>query len=109
MPCALCNRELPLRNSHIVPEFLYKTLYDSKHRFHQISTTPEKRNEFLQKGLREPLLCDSCEQRLSDFERYASMVLNGGVGIGIQQRGKDVLLSGLDYKKLKLFQLSILV
>ena len=108
VPCALCTRSLPLRNSHIISEFLYKTLYDSKHRFHQISATPEKLNELLQKGLREPLLCDGCEQRLANFERYASMVLNGGAGIGIQQWEEDVLLSGLDYKKLKLFQLSIL-
>ena len=108
MSCALCTRELPLRRSHIIPEFLYKTLYDSKHRFHQISADPEKRSELLQKGLREPLLCEGCEQRLSALERYASMVLNGGTSIGIQQQGKKLLLSGLDYKKLKLFQLSIL-
>lgn len=62
----------------------------------------------MQKGLREPLLCEKCEQRLSVYERYASMFLNGGVGITVQQQGDRLYLTGLDYNKLKLFQLSIL-
>lgn len=108
MRCALCHNEATLRNSHIIPEFLYRTLYDAKHRFHQISAAPDRPNQLLQKGLREPLLCESCEQRLSVCERYASMFLNGGVGITVRQNGNRLHLSNLDYKRLKLFQLSIL-
>lgn len=106
--CALCKKQAILRNSHIFPEFLYRSLYDSKHRLHQISVHPDEKNAFLQKGLREYLLCERCEQLLSVDERYASMMLNGGIGIDIQQRKDRLYLSGLDYKKLKLFQLSIL-
>lgn len=106
--CALCLQQAELRNSHIIPEFLYAALYDEKHRFHQISSDPDKRNSYQQKGLREPLLCDACEQRLSVNERYASLFLNGGIGIGIRQEGDRLYLSNLDYPKLKLFQLSIL-
>ena len=108
MGCALCHREAPLKNSHIIPEFLYRSLYDEKHRFHQISVDPDQRTEFLQKGLREPLLCEDCEQRLSVWERYVSMLLNGGVGVGVRRNGNRLYLSDLDYPKLKLFQLSIL-
>lgn len=108
MRCALCQTEGPLNNSHVIPEFLYRSLYDDKHRFHQISTTPEKANVFLQKGLREPLLCERCEQRLSVWERYMSLVLNGGVGLGVRRVENRLHLSELDYRKLKLFQLSIL-
>ena len=97
-----------MRNSHIIPEFLYRSLYDSKHRFHQLSVNPAEQNIFLQKGLREPLLCEKCEQRLSVVERYASMFLNGGVGVDVRQEGNRLYLSNLDYKKLKIFQLSVL-
>lgn len=108
MKCALCLETVELRNSHIIPEFLYGALYDDKHRFHEISVKPDKRNALLQKGIREKLLCNGCEQRLSVYERYASQVLNGGIGIGIRQEGGRLYLSHLDYGKLKLFQMSIL-
>lgn len=106
--CALCLKETELRNSHIIPELLYRAVYDDKHRFHEISVAPDKRNNFVQKGIREPLLCEACEQHLSVNERYASQFLNGGVGIGIRREGDRLYLSNLDYPKLKLFQLSIL-
>ncbi len=108
MRCALCHDEATLRNSHIIPEFLYLSLYDDKHRLHQISADPDRPNRLLQKGLREPLLCEPCEQRLSVSERYASMFLNGGVDISIRQNGDRLHLSNIDYKRLKLFQLSVL-
>jgi hypothetical protein len=108
MNCALCRRDAPLRNSHVIPEFLYRSLYDSKHRFHQISVDPGQRDVLFQKGLREHLLCDDCEQRLSVSERYASMLLNGRVGVVVTQNGTHLHLSEVEYKKMKLFQLSIL-
>lgn len=108
MRCALCHAEATLRNSHIIPEFLYRTLYDDKHRFHQISADRDRPNRLLQKGLRAPLLCDTCELRFSVYERYASMFLNGGVGVSVRQDGDRLHLANLDYKKLKLFQLSVL-
>lgn len=37
---------------------------------------------YFQKGLGEPLLCADCEQRFSRYERYASLVLNGGLELG---------------------------
>lgn len=30
--CALCNQLGPVRDSHIIPEFVYKAVYDDKHR-----------------------------------------------------------------------------
>lgn len=108
MRCALCLSDEALKNSHIIPEFLYRSVYDEKHRLHQISADPNERNLYLQKGLREPLLCGQCEQRFSPWERYVSLLLNGGVDVGVQQEGKRLHLSKLDYSKLKLFQLSVL-
>jgi hypothetical protein len=108
MLCPLCTHEGELVSSHIIPEFLYETLYDEKHRFHQLSLDPGQRNQFKQKGLREPLLCVPCEQMLSVSEQYMSKLLNGGVRAQVRHDGQYLHLSGLDYQKLKLFQLSVL-
>ena len=108
MPCALCLQEAELRRSHIIPEFLYETLYDDKRRLHMLSIIPEQSNWLEQKGLRERLLCTTCEQRLSVWERYASLVLKGGLPLTYRRKGNVVFISGLDYAQFKLFQLSIL-
>jgi hypothetical protein len=108
MPCALCLQEVELRRSHIIPEFLYETLYDDKHKFQVLSIIPEKPSWHEQKGLRERLLCSACEQRFSVWERYASLVLKGGVPLSYRTEGSIVHIAGLNYTQFKLFQLSIL-
>jgi hypothetical protein len=108
MNCKLCQQHVRLVDSHIIPEFLYKTLYDSKHRFHEISVDPGERSRLKQKGLRELLLCESCEQKLSVWERYSSRLLNGGVPAVVASEPGYLRISEIDYPKLKLFQLSVL-
>lgn len=106
--CALCLELGELQRSHVIPEFLFRALYDDKHRFHVISTDEAERNKYLQKGPREALLCADCEQRFSRYERYASLTLSGGIELGYQFEGPAVVLSGLEYKQFRLFQLSVL-
>lgn len=108
MKCALCQREATLANSHIIPEFLYASLYDEKHRFHEISADPETGNRYRQKGLRERLLCEPCEQKLSVYEGYARKLLRGGVQISVQPELQLIRLADLNYQSLKLFQISVL-
>ncbi len=108
MNCALCLQPHELQRSHVIPEFLYKTLYDDKHRLQVLSVIPEKDNSIEQKGLREPLLCKNCESRMSLWERHASLVLQGGVELKYRREGDMVFASGIDYEKFRLFQLSIL-
>ena len=108
MTCKLCKKEKDLRQSHIIPEFMYTSLYDEKHRFHEISTDKNKKNRLPQKGVRERLLCNDCEQQLSKHETYASLVFNGGYSLKIRNEGRLIHLEGLEYSKFKLFALSIL-
>lgn len=108
MKCALCHKEEKLCDSHIVPEFLYATLYDDKHRFHAISLDADTRDQQLQKGLREKLLCSSCEQALSQPEDYVSRLLNGGLPFEGRREENRLHLINLNYGMLKLFQLSVL-
>ena len=88
--CALCQKESELKRSHIIPEFLYKAMYDDKHSFHVLSSVPELPDSMVQKGLRELLLCGDCETHISCFERYARGVLSGGVPLDYKKEGRVV-------------------
>jgi len=108
MQCALCRKDKELVRSHIIPEFIYEPLYDEKHRFHVLSTHPIRPRPFAQKGIREKLLCRTCEQHLSKYETYARKVLFGGVEITGNETTDGIVLEGINYDNFKLFQLSIL-
>jgi hypothetical protein len=106
--CRLCQKDKELMNSHILPEFIYKPLYDDKHRFYIISTYEQRGRAKEQKGIRERLLCLECEQHISRYENYARKVLFGGVEIAFRNEREGIVLSGIDYELFKLFQLSVL-
>lgn len=71
--CRLCGtNSRPLRNSHIVPEFLYRPLYNDKGHMLAIQQSDERRRArgLLQKGIRERLFCEQCEQHFNEhFEK----------------------------------------
>ena len=107
--CALCLEVRPLRLSHIYPEWIYKPLYDEKHRLEVLSVVPDGRNELKQKGMRERLLCDACEQKISVWEGYAhALFVQPTKPLEAERHGSLLRIGGLDYPKLKLFELSIL-
>ncbi|MEI6333114.1 MAG: hypothetical protein WCS87_01015 [Methylococcaceae bacterium] len=114
MTCRLCTLDKELQNSHIIPEFLYKPLYDDKHRAQRLSKIGEqqeyKKRKLLQKGLREKLLCFDCEQLLNDrYEKYFKQLWFDEKALP-SKFGADteIKLNGLNYGKFKLFHLSIL-
>lgn len=93
MICRLCHKEAILENSHVIPEFMYSSLYDEKHRFQVLSTEREEKNSFEQKGIREALLCSDCENQLSQSERYVSLVFRGDIDLTIEKDGKLICSS----------------
>lgn len=64
--CALCLAEGDLRKSHIVPKFVYRYLLETQPGKLRQGESPNKR---LQDGPTMRLLCQSCESRLSGWER----------------------------------------
>lgn len=108
MKCKLCCVESQLKNSHVIPEFIYKSLYDDQHRFFVLSLDDTKKFNYQQKGLREKLLCEKCEQAFSKYERYASLILNRGFELQVGHEGRLIHFNGIDYTNFKLFALSIL-
>lgn len=86
---------------------MFKPLYgEEQHRYHVLSD--QARNRYQQKGLREALLCDRCEQRFSVHERYVSQLMFGDAALPHEPDGSTLVVRGVDCKALRLFQLSIL-
>ena len=107
MKCKLCHLDKKLCQSHIVPESAYGSLYDDKHRFLEVSNF-QKKVPKLQKGLREPLLCERCEQHLNKYESYFADIWFQNQLVPTHASKEISEISGLDYKRFKLFHMSIL-
>jgi len=121
--CALCLEKKELRNSHIIPEFMYVNIYDKDpKRFYSLSIKEENiesgKSRIEQKGIREYLLCDACEGKFSKYEKYADETI-----FGKNNNGKAIITNsyetpnqrfflhdcvGFNYPNFKLFLLSLI-
>lgn len=123
--CKLCLEHKPLiGQSHIIPDFMYQDLYDGQHRIFKIDMSapyPGQRISRPSNGEYEGnLLCAKCDNvTLKAFEDYASMTIYGSEKFAadncpqsiqcISPEGiKFMHTKNVDYKKFKLFMLSIL-
>lgn len=115
--CRLCEIEQELCNSHIIPEFFYKNIYNTPNKFCFTKINGRKiliKTE--QKGLREYLLCKSCESTFSLWEKYAKDIFyprNNKSTIELHNKVGDMNITinefhSFDYDKFKLFLMSIL-
>lgn len=120
--CKLCRSQVQLEDSHIIPEFMYSPMYDSKGKtVGYLKSGAGFRTHLLQKGLREKLLCRGCETWLNHEYEQPSLALwrhideDDIVPTGITRQGvktakgtSAVILHGVDYRSLKLLFLSVL-
>lgn len=104
--CRLCRKPATLLRSHILPEFFYSSIYDELHRTMLIAS--DEKEKFIQKGVRERLLCQECEVKFSRYEGYAVKVIQDVPNFVKDPSGRFVYRNDVDYKLFKLFQLSIL-
>lgn len=121
--CKLCGQEKELRNSHIIPEFMYQNLYDkSPRRYYSLKIEThdidksEKRIE--QKGKRKYLLCGECEVHLSKYEKYAAETIYAKNSSSktymktaretYDERNFIYEFEGFSYSNFKIFMLSLL-
>ncbi len=105
--CALCKIDSNLCDSHIVPEFVFKGLYDENHRFMGVTGTGNKGWKYLQKGIREKLLCQNCEQFIN--EKYEIPFQNEWLNKQtFPDKVSESYFAKYDYAVLKLFHLSVL-
>lgn len=105
--CRLCEEEAQLRKSHIIPEFVHKPTYDEKHR----AILPDYETPkipVIQKGAREPLLCDGCENRVGRLEQYFADIWYRQMLLPQSAACSHFEIDNLDYTRFQLFHLSIL-
>lgn len=122
--CRLCGHEKELVDSHIIPNFMYKYLFDENHKLILTSSDDLKNNESKKKKKNtgdydNSILCATCDNEvIGRYETYASKVIYGE---NISPRIAPILkncynaigtewteCSNIDYKSFKLFLLSIL-
>jgi hypothetical protein len=104
--CKLCKKSAKLSRSHILPEFFYSLVYDDLHRTMLISSG--EKEKFIQKGVREYLLCQECETKLSRYEGYAMKIIQDIPNFEKDPSDLFIFSNNVDYRLFKLFQLSIL-
>jgi len=104
--CRLCQLPNELRKSHIIPEFLYRPGYDEKGRLKELVVSTG-RKKYLQKGFRERLLCDGCEDTIGKYEKYFADFWYQTDPIP-DPVVDDALSLSIRYPEFKLFLLSIL-
>ncbi|MGA2070942.1 MAG: hypothetical protein ABSG97_06295 [Sedimentisphaerales bacterium] len=106
--CRLCHTSSLLKESHIVTKSIFNLLRDKtiNNRFYEIGGGTEN---IVQDGPKEYLLCDKCEQKIGRYEKYFKEAVHlGRHGIKIIQGKNIAIIRNLDYKKVKLYLLSLL-
>lgn len=104
--CRLCQNETELCFSHIIPEFVYLPTYNENHRAIMI---PKGKSKYEQKGIREYLLCDDCDNRIiGKWESYSSPIIKSIQDLNFTQNGGEYIVQNVQYADFKLFQLSLL-
>lgn len=111
--CKLCGETKPLRDSHIIPRFVYE-MQRGEHGESSVSVSNGV-TEQAHKGETEPMLCAGCEGLLSKWETPASWLIkrSGWESVGDDlslnpARPKGAWVTINRYSEIKLFALSYL-
>lgn len=118
MVCQLCLKDkILLKNSHIIPNFMYKGLFDKKHKIVSVNLFDYNDKKVYQTGFKDKdILCADCDNGvIGAYERYASNSIFGDhKKLNVEIYNGDAVVvpyirfKNLDYNNLKLFFLSIL-
>lgn len=108
--CKLCLNTAALCRSHIIPEFCYKSMYDTKHRAVIVNPKDPSDQGYAQKGVRSKLLCRDCESLLNGrYEKPFKAYWYDEDALAPFRAGEDAgWLINIDYSSFKLFHLSVL-
>lgn len=102
-------KDRELRNSHIIPESLYAKLYNAKNQLLGIHGLGKHGSQFLQKGIREYLFCETCEQHFNEYcEKPFKKQWIDASPLPDPWDVTDIHWIKVDYASFKLFHLSVL-
>ncbi|MBW8038884.1 MAG: hypothetical protein FVQ85_02665 [Planctomycetes bacterium] len=106
--CRLCLKSSELQESHIIPRAIIKLIRDEglDNRFYELRN---KLTQKIQDGPKEYLLCDDCEQKIGRYEKYFIEAVHFSKhDIEIKHNRQFGIIDNLNYRKIKLFFLSLL-
>lgn len=108
--CALCKEHGALRNSHIIPNSVFRRIKQSSDsgQLIQIDDSAHEPVQRSQDSWREPLLCHACEQDVSAYEQHGLETLRGRDASALVRHDDRLTLRAHDYGTFKLFLTSIL-
>ncbi|WP_249605397.1 hypothetical protein [Chromobacterium sp. IRSSSOUMB001] len=107
--CALCQEDKPLRNSHAIPNSIFKKILKKNHG-KAISFKSDSHSKIIQSSdsWAKEQLCYDCEQHLANNYETYSIGAFRGQGIKITKESASTLLSGVNTKIIQLYILSII-
>ncbi len=107
--CRLCNKERELRESHIVPKFMYAELKNNNRQILAINGSGKRGRTLVQDGAKEHLFCEDCEQHFNKhFETPFRKYWIETPPLPDPWNDDNPRWIATDYKPFKLFHLSIL-
>lgn len=107
--CHLCHQVRELRHSHIVPEFLYRELYNDKRQLMAVSGLGKRGRALRQNGIKQHLFCEECEQHFNErFEKPFKRWLDTKQLPNPWPLAEEAHWTEADYAPFKLFHLSVL-
>ena len=109
--CPLCLENKPLQVSHVIPNTFFKRLKKKDGRAIQSDMRHSTNIHKTQESWSEKILCRSCEELTNEFDSYvAAFTYNPKrVKVKVDKSGtKYRTYSNVNYKKFRLFQLSLL-
>lgn len=106
--CAFCETEQKLCESHITPKWLVKDRDTGTGFFQVAQNDPFKKR--MPEGWKETLLCRSCEDIMEIYDDYSAVFFRASDKWVLERpfNEKVWVVHDYDYKKLKLFFMSIL-
>ena len=107
--CRLCHKDRMLRESHVIPKFLYLELKNSKRQIMGVTGLGNKGWEPVQDGAKEHLFCEDCEQHLNrELETPFRKFWQETSPLPDPWADDSPRQLKVDYNRFKLFHLSIL-
>ncbi len=107
--CRICQRNPPIKKSHVLPKFLWKESglahRSDNQRCRLIYKANQQKFDYnpLNSGLTEPLFCSSCEGERGKFETYMAQVLYHDNSVARTPSNGHRVINGLSYEQVKLF------
>lgn len=112
MTCKFCGNDKPLIKAHIIPAGFFRRLRQGRDALDVLTNKADEYKKKSWDGPYDKIVCKECESTWCDWDNYAQRLL-ADEPMGAQARYHDgqkiaYVLRDFDYKKLKLFFISML-